>query len=90
LGDKAHKVNGVGGISGISGAEFGVLGGDSGGAGIEMADAHHDTAEGDEGAVENPNSSAPRRAAIAMSRPVLSCPSVSTTIRLRRLLRTRV
>jgi hypothetical protein len=39
-----------------------------------MADAHHNTAEGDEGAVENPNSSAPSRAAMAMSRPVLSCP----------------
>jgi hypothetical protein len=49
LGDKAHEVDGVGGVSGIGGAEFGVLGGDSGGAGIEMADAHHDTAEGDEG-----------------------------------------
>jgi hypothetical protein len=39
----------VGRISGICGAEFGVLGGDSGGAGIQMADAHHNTAEGDEG-----------------------------------------
>jgi hypothetical protein len=42
------------------------------------------------GAVENPNSSAPSRAAMAMSRPVLSCPSVSTTMRLRRLFKTRV
>ena len=45
----SHEIDGVSGISGIGGAEFGVLGGNSGGAGIEMADAHHDTAEGDEG-----------------------------------------
>jgi hypothetical protein len=46
LGDEPHEVDGVGGISGIGGAEFGVLGGDTSGAGIQMADAHHDTAEG--------------------------------------------
>ena len=40
------------------------------------------------GAVEKPNSSAPSSAATTTSRPVLSCPSVSTTIRLRRLLST--
>src|SRR5438046_765872 len=33
------------------------------------------------GAVENPNSSAPRRAAIATSRPVFSFPSVCTVMR---------
>ncbi len=49
MGDESHEVDGVGGISGIGGAEFGVLGGNSGGTGIEMADAHHNTAEGDEG-----------------------------------------
>jgi hypothetical protein len=49
LGDEPHEVDGVGGISGIGSAEFGVLGGDACGAGIQMADAHHDTAEGDEG-----------------------------------------
>jgi hypothetical protein len=36
------------------------------------------------GAVEKPNSSAPSIAAIATSRPVLSWPSVCTTIRERR------
>ncbi len=49
MGDESHEVDGVGGISGIGGTEFGVLGGDSGGTGIEMPDAHHNTAEGDEG-----------------------------------------
>ena len=42
------------------------------------------------GAVAKPNSSAPNRAAITTSRPVLSWPSVSTAMRDRRLLRTRV
>ena len=42
------------------------------------------------GAVAKPNSSAPNKAAMATSRPVLSCPSVSTTMRLRRLLITSV
>ena len=42
------------------------------------------------GAVAKPNSSAPSRAAITTSRPVLSCPSVCTTIRSRRLLRSSV
>mmetsp|Transcript_21023 Transcript_21023/g.39972 ORF Transcript_21023/g.39972 Transcript_21023/m.39972 type:complete len:263 (-) Transcript_21023:3559-4347(-) len=42
------------------------------------------------GAVAKPNSSAPSRAAIATSRPVLSCPSVCTTVRARRLLDMRV
>ena len=37
------------------------------------------------GPVAKPNSSAPSRAAMTTSRPVLSWPSVSTTIRLRRL-----
>ena len=36
------------------------------------------------GAVAKPNSSAPSRAAIITSRPVLSCPSTCTTIRSRR------
>ena len=36
------------------------------------------------GAVANPNSSAPSSAPTTTSRPVLSCPSTSTTIRLRR------
>ena len=40
------------------------------------------------GAVEKPYSSAPSSAATTTSRPVLSWPSVSTTIRLRRLLST--
>ena len=42
------------------------------------------------GPVANPNSSAPSRAAITTSRPVFSCPSVSMTIRSRRLFKTRV
>ena len=42
------------------------------------------------GAVAKPNSSAPRSAAMTTSRPVFSWPSVSTAMRLRRLLRTRV
>ena len=42
------------------------------------------------GAVEKPNSSAPSIAAIATSRPVLSWPSVCTTIRERRPLRSSV
>src|ERR1043166_4696461 len=42
------------------------------------------------GAVANPNSSAPSIAAMTTSRPVLSWPSVSTAMRDRRLLRTRV
>ena len=41
-------------------------------------------------AVANPNSSAPSSAAMTTSRPVLSWPSVSTTMRLRRSLSTRV
>ena len=40
------------------------------------------------GAVANPNSSAPRSAAMTTSRPVLSCPSTWTTMRSRSLLRT--
>ena len=40
-------------------------------------------------AVEKPNSSAPRRHATATSRPVLSCPSVCTTILPRRSFITR-
>ena len=40
------------------------------------------------GAVAKPNSSAPSSAAITTSRPVLSWPSVSTTMRLRRSLST--
>ena len=42
------------------------------------------------GAVAKPNSSAPSRAAIITSLPVLSCPSVCTTILSRRLLSSRV
>ena len=42
------------------------------------------------GAVAKPNSSAPSSAAIATSRPVLSWPSVSTAMRLRRLFSTSV
>ena len=42
------------------------------------------------GAVAKPNSSAPSKAPITTSRPVLSWPSISTTIRLRRSLSTRV
>ena len=42
------------------------------------------------GAVAKPNSSAPNNAAMATSRPVFSCPSVSTTMRERRLLMTSV
>ena len=42
------------------------------------------------GAVEKPNSSAPSIAAIATSRPVFSCPSVCTMIRLRRSFRRSV
>jgi hypothetical protein len=38
------------------------------------------------GAVAKPNSSAPSSAAMITSRPVLSCPSVCTLVRLRRLL----
>ncbi len=42
------------------------------------------------GAVAKPNSSAPSIAAIATSRPVISLPSVSTVMRERRLLSSRV
>lgn len=42
------------------------------------------------GAVAKPNSSAPSSAAMTTSRPVLSCPSVWTTIRSRRPLSSRV
>ena len=42
------------------------------------------------GAVAKPNSSAPSSAAMTTSRPVLSCPSVSTAMRERRLLSTSV
>jgi hypothetical protein len=42
---------------------------------VEVAGAHHDAACRDERPVEA-NSSAPRHAAIATSRPVFSCPSV--------------
>jgi hypothetical protein len=37
-----------------------------------MASAHHDTAEATSGAVAKPNSSAPSKAAMATSRPVLT------------------
>jgi hypothetical protein len=70
-------------------ADDDVFGGDTSGTGIQMADIMVQPRV-TRGAVEKPNYSAPRRAAIAMSRPVLSWPSVSTTMRLRRLLRTRV
>jgi hypothetical protein len=36
------------GLAGEFGAELRVLGGDADGAGVEMADAHHDAARGDE------------------------------------------
>ncbi len=42
------------------------------------------------GAVAKPNSSAPNSAATTTSRPVLSCPSVCTTIRSRNLLASNV
>ena len=42
------------------------------------------------GAVENPNSSAPKRAPITTSRPVRICPSTCRTILRRRLFSTRV
>ena len=42
------------------------------------------------GAVAKPNSSAPEQHGIATSRPVISCPSHSTTIRLRRSFSTSV
>jgi hypothetical protein len=42
------------------------------------------------GAVEKPISSAPSRPAMTTSRPVFICPSTSTLMRDRRLLRTRV
>ena len=46
--------------------------------------------EATRGAVENPNSSAPKRHATATSFPVLSCPSHSSTTLLLKLLITRV
>ena len=46
--------------------------------------------EATNGAVENPNSSAPSKQATATSLPVLSCPSHSTTTRLLRLFKTSV
>ena len=46
--------------------------------------------EATNGAVENPNSSAPSKQATATSLPVLSCPSHSTTTRLLRLFKTKV
>ena len=42
------------------------------------------------GAVENPNSSAPNKQAMATSRPVFICPSHSRTMRLRKSFMTKV
>ena len=53
--------------------------------GIFIGDNH-----GISGAVANPYSSAPRRAAIATSRPVFNCPSVCNTTLERRLFMTSV
>ncbi len=41
-------------------------------AGVQIAHAHHHAADATSGRVANPNSSAPSRAAIAMSRPVMT------------------
>ena len=46
--------------------------------------------EATKGAVEKPNSSAPKRQAMATSRPVFICPSHSRTIRLRKSFITNV
>src|SRR5690606_10480661 len=48
LRDEGHEVDDVLGFAGVFFAEARVLGGDAGGAGIEVADAHHDAAGGDE------------------------------------------
>ncbi len=49
FGDEEHVVDDVLGLALEFAAEVGVLGGDADGAGVEVADAHHDAAGGDEG-----------------------------------------
>ena len=47
LGDEAHEVDRVGGIAREIFPQFGILRGHADRAGVEMADAHHDAAQGD-------------------------------------------
>ena len=48
LRDEAHEVHDVLGLAGELRAQLRVLRGDADGAGVQMADAHHDAAERDE------------------------------------------
>jgi hypothetical protein len=90
LGDEAHEVHDVLRLAGEFLAQLRILRRHADRAGVEVAHAHHDAAHATSGAVAKPNSSAPSSAAIATSRPVFSWPSVSTAMRLRRLLSTSV
>jgi hypothetical protein len=48
LGDEAHEVDDVLGLAREPGAQLGILGRDARRAGVQVADAHHDAAGGDE------------------------------------------
>ena len=71
-------------------AQFRVLGRHADRAGVQMADAHHDAAHGHQRPRGKAEFLAPSIAAMTTSRPVLSCPSVSSRTWLRRLLSTSV
>ena len=47
-GDEAHEIGGMLRIAAKLGAQLWILGGDADGAGVQMADAHHDAAQRDE------------------------------------------
>ena len=47
-GDEAHEMDDVLGVAGEPASQFGILGGHAHGAGVEMADAHHDAAQSHE------------------------------------------
>ena len=82
--DEEKEIDDVFGLSREFLAQYWVLRGDSDRASVQMALAHHDAAHATNGAVANPNSSAPSNAAITTSRPVCSLPSACTRIRLRK------
>jgi hypothetical protein len=71
-------------------AQFRVLRRDADGAGVEVADAHHDAAQRDERCGGEAELLGAEQRGDATSRPVLSWPSVSTPTRLRRLFSTSV
>ena len=82
--DQAHEVDDVLRVAREPLAQFRVLRGHAHRAGVEVAGPHHHAAEGHEGRRGEAELLAPSSAPTTTSRPVLSWPSTSTTIRLRR------